>query len=113
MQQPTKKTRKISTQEAQERAIDSAFKGMNIPDDARGYIAYRLLKGVGSLPRQSFVTCPVCGGRMPAEFRHGQRTCRNCCHYELESATAERRSAIEADSRRWMEIHHKPTLVAA
>jgi len=52
---------------------------------------------------------PVCGEKwMPVEFRNGWRRCTNCCHYEEQGATPERRAEIEAESRRWMEIHHRP-----
>ena len=108
MTQPAKK---ISMSEACDRAIDKLL--TDVPKEDRGYVAYRLLKGMGGgLPRKSFVACPICGGRMPTEYHNGQRTCRNCCHYELETAAAEEQAKIEADSRRWMQIHHRQMVEA-
>lgn len=102
-------TKRISESEACNRAIDKLL--INVSKEDRGYVIYRLLKGTGGgLPRKSFIPCPVCGGKMPAEYHNGQRACRNCCHYELEVAAAEERARIEADSRRWMQIHHRVVL---
>ncbi len=86
-----------------------------IPDDRRTEAVLAAIHSIKPLlVVHEYETCPVCGERrMPVEFRHGWKRCGNCCHYEEQNATSERCAEIEAESRRWMEIHHRPVHRAA
>lgn len=86
-----------------------------IPEAERSAVVLAAIRGMGHIfPVPQYEICPICGdNRMQAEFRHGWRRCGNCCHYEEQDATAERRAEIEADSRRWMQIHHRPIIARA
>lgn len=86
-----------------------------IPEAERSAVVLAAIRSMGpAFPAPQYEVCPVCGDqRMYAEFRHGWRRCGNCCHYEEQNATAERRAEIEADSRRWMQIHHRPIIARA
>jgi len=73
----------------------------SIPDSRRSEVvraAIRSMKPI--LVSHKYEACPVCGEKwMPVEFRNGWRRCTNCCHYEEEGASAERRAEIETESR--------------
>lgn len=87
----------------------------HIPEDQRTATIYAAIRSMGPIfPAPKLEICPVCGARtLEAEYSHGWRRCRNCCHYDEQNATAERRAEIEADSRRWMQIHHRPIISRA
>ncbi|HOV82958.1 MAG TPA: hypothetical protein PLQ01_09835 [Methanothrix sp.] len=87
----------------------------SIPEDRRSGVVRAAIRSMKPLlVSHEYETCPVCGEKwMPVEFRNGWRRCTNCCHYEEQNATPERRAEIEAESRQWMEIHHRPVRRAA
>jgi hypothetical protein len=71
-----------------------------IEEKAKRLLGSGLLGLGSSFPE--FERCPVCGGNwLPTEFSHGNRRCRNCCHYERERASPEENAASLADSRAW------------
>ena len=80
MRQPTKKTRKISEQEAQERAINKLL--ADVPEEKRGPIILAVVRKVGGVTKMmypDFETCPHCGKqRLPVQAHNGQRICRSC-----------------------------------
>ena len=80
MRQPTKKTRKISEQEAQERAINKLL--ADVPEEKRGPIILAVVRKVGGVTKMmypDFETCPHCGKqRLPVQAHNGHRICRSC-----------------------------------
>lgn len=87
----------------------------SIPESERSAVVLAAIRAMGPIfPAPQYEVCPVCGDRrMPVEFRNKWRRCGNCCHYEEQNATAERKLEIEAESRRWMQIHHRPIISRA
>ncbi|HQE86910.1 MAG TPA: hypothetical protein PLN19_01420 [Methanothrix sp.] len=103
------RSKKIAVEKRLQDQIES------IPEDRRTETVLAAIRSMKPfLVSHEYERCPVCGEKwMPVEFRNGWRRCGNCCHYEEEGASAECRAEIEAESRRWMEIHHRPVRRAA
>ncbi len=100
MRQPAKK---ISTKARLDAMIE------RIPEADRTATISAALKGLGgSLHVTAMEICPVCGqDKLPTEYRHGIRRCRNCPHYENENASQEARNESMNDTRNWMLVHGK------
>lgn len=98
-----KRPAKITTKARPDAAIEA------IPEADRAATIRAALQGLGgTMHVTAMVPCPVCGqNRLPAEYKHGIRKCRNCPHYELETATGADRNASLADTRAWMQAHGK------